>query len=117
MFFASFCHKRKRGCGGRVLSVNPSVNFVDTSPTGGDHPATPHAVRFYASKALKGVWGENKSFPPTVFRNILLFRIFRQAEPLSVLVLILAVLTLLVLAVLLILLGSVLVLLVLVILI
>ncbi len=94
MFFASFCHKRKRGCGGRA-------------------PATPHAVRFYASKALKGVWGENKSFPPTVFRNLLMFRIFRQAEPLSVLVLILAVLTLLVLAVLLILLGSVLILLVL----
>ena len=77
------------------------------------HPATPHAVRFYASKALKGVWGENKSFPPTVFRNLLLFRILRQAEPLSVLVLILAVLTLLVLAVLLILLGSVLILLIL----
>ena len=101
MFFASFCHKRKRGSTG----AEPSYSARSA--------VTPHAVRFYASKALKGVWGENKSFPPTVFRNLLLFRIFRQAEPLSILVLILAVLTLLVLAVLLILLGSVLVLLIL----
>ncbi len=80
LFFASFCHKRKWGCGGKVLSVNPSVNCVDTSPAGGDHPATPHTVRFYASKALKGVWGENKSFPPTVFRNLLVVRLFRFTD-------------------------------------
>ena len=43
-------------------------------------PANPHAVRIYAPKALKGVWGKNKSFSPTVFRNLLLFGLFRQAE-------------------------------------
>ena len=33
-------------------------------------------VRFYASKALKGVWGKNKSFSPTVFCNLLLISFF-----------------------------------------
>ena len=63
LFFASFCHKRKWGCG-----VSPPVGEVARSAGGVDRktkaPATPHDSAALRFKGAKGGMGGKQEFSP-----------------------------------------------------